>query len=72
MDDKIKTLHALYSGQQTLCQYRLRRFVRKTFCQDRFMQHFSHADRLRRFVRKTFCQGRLTGGHEWLWAVMDD
>ena len=38
----------------------------QTFCQDRFMQHFSHADHL------TFCQDRPTGGHEWLWAVMDD
>ena len=43
----------------------LRRFVRKTFCQDR----------LRRFVRKTFCQDRLTGGHilgiswAYLWHI---
>ena len=42
-----------------------RRFVRKTFCQDR----------LRRFVRKTFCQDRLTGGHilgiswAYLWHI---
>ena len=41
----------------------LRRFVRKTFCQDRFVRHFFQVDRLRRFVRKTFCQDRLTGGH---------
>ena len=35
--------------RKTFCQDRLRRFVRKTFCQDR----------LRRFVRKTFCQDRF-------------
>ena len=35
--------------RKTFCQDRLRRFVRKTFCQDQ----------LRRFVRKTFCQDRF-------------
>ena len=52
-----------------------RRFVRKTFCQDRFVRHFFQADRLTRFVRKTFCQDRLTGGHflgiswAYLWHI---
>ena len=56
--------------RKMFCQDRFRRFVRKTFCPDRFMQHFSHADRLRRFVRTALRV--VTGGSEWLWAVMDD
>ena len=62
MDNKVKTLHALYSGQQTLCHYWLRRFVRKTFCKDRFKQHFSHADRL------TFCQEDVLSGPSYGWS----
>ena len=70
MDDKVKTLHTLYSSQQTFCQEDVLSGPAWTFCQDRFMHHFSHADRLRRFVRTVLRV--VTGGYESLWAAMDD